>query len=216
MGEWFAKLSEIHWYSWLVVALLISVFVALSVAGKKTNWNSRRIAYAAMAIAISFVLSYIRMWRMPQGGSVTLVSMLPIIAFSVAAGPLQGLMVGCAYGMLQLIQDMYVIHPLQMLLDYPLAFGALALGGFATMLRIPKYWQLPAAIVIGCFGRYAMSVLSGVVFFAEYAEGSGHTPFVYSAIYNSYIGVEAALCIAVALIPGVSRIVGILKQSQTR
>ena len=61
MGEWFAKLSEIHWYTWLVVALLVAVFAFLTIAGKKTQWNSKRIAYAAMAIAISFVLSYIRM-----------------------------------------------------------------------------------------------------------------------------------------------------------
>ena len=216
MSEWFAKLPSVHWYTWLIIMILMSVFFALTTSGQKTNWNSRRIAYAAMSIAIAFILSYVRIWRMPQGGSVTLVSSLPIIAFAVAAGPWQGLVVGFAYGMLQLIQDLFVVHPLQVLLDYPLAYGALALGAFALLIPMPKYWQLPAAILIGSIGRYAMSVLSGVVFFSSYAEGSGHTPLVYSLIYNSVILVDGAICIGVALIPGMSRIVNILRHSQDR
>lgn len=215
MGQWFAKLSEVQWYTWLVIIALVALGALLLASGRKTKWDSRKIAYASMVIAISFVLSYIRLWRMPQGGSITLLSMLPVIAYAVAVGPIEGFVVGCAYGLLQLLQDMFVIHPMQMLLDYPLGFGALALGGLAVLMPVGRKWKLPVAVLLGCAGRLLMSTLSGVVFFSEYAEGSGHGPLLYSLIYNgSYIGAEALIMIAVALIPGVDRIVDVLKGRQ--
>ena len=149
---------------------------------------------------------------MPQGGSVTLVSMLPIIAFSLAFGPARGALVGSrAYGFLQLLYDPYVIHPLQMLADYPLAFAALALSGFVRRGRpFRSTWTLPLAVVIGSLGRYLMAVLSGVVFFAEYA--GNQNVWAYSLVYNiSYLGPDALLCLAVSLIPGVSQIVDVLR-----
>lgn len=216
-GNWFTtstfteKLAAVQWYTWLVIVLLVALAAALVKAGK-AQWNAKVLAYAAMTVAISFVLSTLRLFKMPQGGSVTVVSMLPIIAFSLAFGPVRGALVGCAYGFLQLLYDPYVIHPLQMLVDYPLAFAALALGGFMEKTPLPKYWKLPLAVVIGSLGRYLMAVLSGVVFFAEYA--GDQNVLIYSSIYNiSYLGPDALLCLVVALIPGVSRIVDTLKGS---
>ena len=217
-GNWFQtstlteKLAAVQWYTWLVIALLILLAAALVKAGK-ARWNAKILAYAAMTVAISFVLSTLRLFKMPQGGSITLVSMLPIIAFSLAFGPARGALVGCAYGFLRLLYDPYVIHPLQMLTDYPLAFAALALGGFAAKAPLPKYWKLPLAVVIGSLGRYLMAVLSGVVFFAEYA--GDQNVWAYSSVYNiSYLGPDALLCLLVALIPGVSRIVEVLRSGQ--
>lgn len=219
-GNWFQtstfteKLAAVQWYTWLVVALLILLAVALIKAGK-AQWNARILAYAAMTVAISFVLSTLRVYRMLQGGSITLLSMLPIIAFSLAFGPVRGALVGCAYGFLQLLYDPYVIHPLQMLVDYPLAFAALALGGFAEKTPLPRYWKLPLAVLIGSLGRYLMAVLSGVVFFAEYA--GDQNVLIYSSVYNiTYLGPDAILCLAAALLPGVSRIVGVLKAGRSQ
>jgi thiamine transporter len=217
-GSWFQtstfteKLAAVQWYTWLVIALLVLLAIVLIKAGK-AQWNAKILAYAAMTVAISFVLSTLRLFKMPQGGSITLVSMLPIIAFSLAFGPARGALVGCAYGFLQLLYDPYVIHPLQMLADYPLAFAALALGGFAEKAPLPKYWKLPLAVVIGSLGRYLMAVLSGVVFFAEYA--GDQNVWIYSSVYNiSYLGPDALLCLVIALIPGVSRIVEVLRSGQ--
>ena len=214
-GNWFQtstlteKLAAVQWYTWLVILALVVLAAALIKAGK-APWNAKILAYAAMTVAISFVLSTLRVFKMPQGGSITLVSMLPIIAFSLAFGPARGALVGCAYGFLQLLYDPYVIHPLQMLADYPLAFAALALGGFAERTPLPKYWTLPLAVVIGSLGRYLMAVLSGVVFFAEYA--GDQNVWLYSMVYNiSYLGPDALLCLAVSLIPGVSQVVDVLR-----
>jgi len=219
-GSWFStstlteKLAAVQWYTWLVVIALIALAAVLIRAGK-APWNTRVLAYAAMTVAISFVLSTLRLFKMPQGGSVTLVSMMPIIAFSLAFGPARGALVGCAYGFLQLLHDPYVIHPLQMLSDYPLSFAALALGGFAEKTKLPKYWKLPLAVAIGSLGRYIMAVLSGVVFFAEYA--GDQNVLVYSSVYNiTYLGPDALLCLVAALLPGVSRIVGVLRTGRNQ
>jgi thiamine transporter len=219
-GNWFQtstfteKLAAVQWYTWLVVISLIVLAAALIKAGK-AQWNARMLAYAAMTVAISFVLSTLRVYRMLQGGSITLLSMLPIIAFSLAFGPARGALVGCAYGFLQLLYDPYVIHPLQMLVDYPLAFAALALGGFAEKSLLHRYWKLPLAVLIGSLGRYLMAVLSGVVFFAEYA--GDQNVLIYSSVYNiTYLGPDALLCLAAALLPGVSRIVAVLRAGRNQ
>ena len=203
----FKKLLEVP--PWYVYALLVALFAAgviLAMGSRKTQWNSHSVAMGAMCIAIAFVLSCIRLYRMPQGGSITPASMLPLVMFMVACGPLQGFVVGCAFGLLQLITDPYVIHPIQLLVDYPLAYGAMILGCLATALPVDKRWKLPLAALLAGLGRYAMAVLSGAIFFAEYA--GEQNAWVYSLVYNiSYIGPDVLVCMLVACIPGMPRLV---------
>jgi thiamine transporter len=204
------NLVELPWYTWVLLALLVVTGIILGVGTKKTTWNSRRIAMGAMCIAIAFVLSCIRLFRMPQGGSITPASMLPLVLFMVACGPLQGFVVGCAYGLLQLITDPYVIHPVQMLLDYPLASGAMILCCLATLLPIGKRWQLPVAVLLAGIGNYIMAVLSGSIFFAEYA--GEQNAWIYSLTYNiSYLGPNVVVCMLVACIPGMTRLVDMIR-----
>lgn len=216
MESWFTqaveKILETKWYTWAVLAVLVVMGAALLRAGSaKGRWNSRSLAIAAMCVAISFVLSCIRLFKMPQGGSITVVSMLPLTMFCVAFGPLQGLVAGCAYGLLQLIQDMYVIHPLQLLVDYPFAFGAMALSGLVIYLPIKDSLKLPLGVVLATIGRYIMAVISGAVFFAEYAPAD-QGALVYSLLYNiSYLGPDALLCLVVSFLPGVQRLVSVMR-----
>ena len=142
------KLVGLPWYTWVLLVLLLGTGFILAMGAKQNTWNSHRVAMGAMCIAIAFVLSCIRLFRMPQGGSITPASMLPLVLFMVACGPLQGFVVGCAYGLLQLITDPYIIHPIQLLLDYPLASGAMILGCLATLLPIERRWQLPVAVLL--------------------------------------------------------------------
>jgi thiamine transporter len=118
--------------------------------------------------------------------------------------------VGCACGLLHLVSDPYIIHPVQMLVDYPLAYGAIALSYVAVLLPIDKRWQLPVAALFGGLGRYCMEVLSGVVFFAEYA--GDQNALVYSMVYNlSYMAPDALVCILVSCIPGMPRLVKMIR-----
>lgn len=197
-------------YALCVVGLLAVMLLVVYFSGKKQTWTARDIAYAAMVVAMSFILSYVKLFTMPQGGSITPASLLPIMLYVVAFGPARGLVIGFAYGLLQLFQGAYVIHPAQMLLDYPMAFGALALGGIVKYIPMPKIARLPAAIALGYFGRFVMAVLSGVIFFSAYAEGN---VWAYSIVYNAtYLAPDMVACIAVSLIPGFYRIVETMKK----
>lgn len=202
----FGDLTGMHWYTAAIVAVLLVMGLVIS-RSKKSKWTARRLSYAAMCIAIAFVLSCIKLYHAPQGGSTTPAAMLPLIMFALACGPVQGLTVGCAYGLLQLIEEPYVVHPLQLLCDYPLAYGAMALCCLACLIpEKHSYFRLPVAVVLGYFARLVMAVISGVVFFAEYA--GDQNAFVYSVTYNlGYLAPETLIALVISLIPGMNRLV---------
>ena len=186
-------------------ALLVLMVVLIIFSAKTVTWDALMIAKAAVTITLAYMLGFITVFRMPMGGSVHLVAMLPLILFSVAFGPLEGLLVGGVYGLLELLIDPYVIHPLQLLVDYPMAYAAVALACAAKYIPVNARLKLPLAVLLGYFGRYIIAVLSGVVFFAEYAGDQG--ALAYSLIYNiSYLGPEALACAIIALIPAVGRL----------
>ncbi|MGB9812343.1 MAG: energy-coupled thiamine transporter ThiT [Thermovenabulum sp.] len=134
----------------------------------------------AIMIAISLILSFVKIFQAPYGGSITLGSMVPIILYSLRNGPFAGIVAGIAYGLLQLIIEPYIVHPVQVILDYPLAFGLLGLSGFFKN-------NVFLGSFLGIFGRFVSHFLSGVVFFASYAP-KGMNVFLYSALYNgSYL-----------------------------
>ncbi|MBI4257994.1 MAG: energy-coupled thiamine transporter ThiT [Thaumarchaeota archaeon] len=152
--------------------------------------NVRVLAEAIMMIALAGTLQLIKIFSLPQGGSVTLGSMIPILLFALRRGPKAGLMAGAIYGIVALYPTPFIYHPIQFLLDYPVAFGALGLAGF-----IQK--QPLIGVALGIFGRFVAHFLSGIIFFASFAP-EGISPVTYSAIYNgSYLGVELVISAAV-------------------
>ncbi len=142
--------------------------------------NPRVLAEMAIFIALGTALSFIIIYMLPQGGSITLASMVPILWLALRRGPKVCITAGVIYGMIQLIILPYVIDPVQLLLDYPLAFGVLGLAGF-----FPKRPVLGAAVGISM--RFLMHFIAGVVYWASiYAPTLN--PFAYSAVYNgSYL-----------------------------
>ncbi|MEA3285084.1 MAG: energy-coupled thiamine transporter ThiT [Synergistota bacterium] len=137
--------------------------------------NTRILVEGALAASLALALSYVKLFRMPQGGSITLEN-VPLLIFALRYGIKAGFGAGAVAGLLQLILGGYVAHPIQALLDYPIAFGALALAG-ATPRR---HW---IGITAGTLARLACHVASGVVFFASYAP-EGQNPLLYSLVYN--------------------------------
>ena len=100
-----------------------------SVTGGSTSSAVRKLVFSAMGIALAMVTSYIKVWEMPMGGSVTLLSMLFICLIGYWFGPKYGILTGAAYGILQFVIDPYFLSVPQLLFDYPFAFGALGLSG---------------------------------------------------------------------------------------
>lgn len=152
-----------------------------------TKFTPMQVAEIAIAIALAVVLSMIKVYHLPMGGSVTAGSMIPILLLALRRGPRIGLVTAVLYGVAQFIEGPYVVHPAQVLLDYPLAFGALGLAGiFASQVEKAKVYAVAGAAV-GIAGRFVCHFISGIIFFASYAP-EGMNPWVYSALYNgSYL-----------------------------
>ena len=95
----------------------------------KKNWTVKMLVEGGLCIALAFVLGYIKLFSMPQGGSVTAGEMIPIIIFALRHGSLPGIVVGAVYGLVQMLFGGSIFHPIQAILDYPVAFGVLGLAG---------------------------------------------------------------------------------------
>lgn len=184
-----------------LVGMIVSavVFMAIMVVmwfvgDKRKMSDTRSIVYGAISIALSFALSYARIFKLPQGGSVTFASLLPLMIYCCMFGTRRGLIVCTIYGVLQALQDPYIIHPMQFLLDYPLAFGLIGVSGIFMEKGVFKDKKVVAFLLGGVIAvvlRYACHVCSGVFAFADYADLDKYgTAIAYSLAYNSFAFVD--------------------------
>jgi thiamine transporter len=146
-----------------------------TVAGGSSE-RIRVLVEGALCVALSVVLSYLKILPMPQGGSITL-EMSPLLFFSYRRGVKWGLAAGAMSGFLQLLLGGYVVHPIQGVLDYPAAFACMGVAGIAG-----HHFLLGTAA--SCALRLLCHVLSGAIFFASYAP-EGQNPWLYSLVYNA-------------------------------
>jgi thiamine transporter len=155
----------------------------------------RVLTEAALAIALAFVLGLIKVFQMPMGGSISL-EMIPLILLALRQGPLVGIVAGAAYGLLDLAIEPFIVHPVQVLLDYPLAFGALGLAGFFQ----PTVRGAILGTVVAVLARFICHFISGVVYFASYAP-EGWNVYIYSAAYNAaYLIPSLIIAVVVVLV----------------
>lgn len=196
-GEYLLKPSG---YAALVI-LLVLIIMVITISGKSTNkMNTKQLVFASMALTLATVTSLIKFASLPFGGSITLFSMFFICFIGYLYGARIGLMTGVAYGILQLITGPYIYNPWQLLLDYPLAFGALGLSG----LFYKSNFGLVKGCIIGMLSRYLFHVISGYIFFASYTP-EGMNPFVYTLGYNAtYIIPELIATVIIICIPPVN------------
>lgn len=182
------------------VAVLVILFIGVLLSGRKQKTNTKTMVVSALLVGLSIVLTRITIWSLPQGGSVSLFGMLPIVICAYFFGTRRAVMCGMCVGMIDLIFKPYVIHPIQLLLDYPLAFGAI---GFAGLIFMAKKDGLIPAYLFGVLCRYICAVISGVVFFGAYAP-EGFSALTWSLWYNVvYLAIEAAGTVILLLIPSV-------------
>jgi thiamine transporter len=157
--------------------------------------DTRVLTEAALAVALAFVLGFVVLFKMPFGGSVSL-EMIPLILLALRQGWKVGIVAGAAYGLLDLAIDPYVVHPVQLLLDYPLAFGVLGLAG----LFKPTVKGAVMGATVAVLARFVCHFLSGVIFFASYAP-EGMNPLFYSAAYNAaYLAPSLGIVIVVTVV----------------
>ena len=194
--------------------VFVLLFVALLLAGaaffnSKKKISVKQLVFSSMAVALALVTSMIKLFKLPMGGSVTLLSMLFIVLIGYWYGLGAGLTAAIAYGILQLIIDPYILSFPQMMVDYLLAFGALGLSG----LFCNKKNGLVKGYIVGVLGRYFFAFLSGWIFFGMYAPEEFPNAVVYSLAYNgSYIGAEALITLIVISIPPVAKALNAVKK----
>lgn len=183
----------------VVCAVIVVLMLLIMIGGKNKKTDIRALTVSALMIALATVLGMIKLFEMPQGGSVTLLSILPIAVCGYLLGTRRGVMAGFCVGLINLIFGPYVIHPVQLLMDYPVAFGAVGLAG----LTRNSSNGLTKGYIIGLIGRYICAVLSGVIFFGEYAP-EGFNAWTWSLWYNlTYLAVEGIITIIIINIPPV-------------
>lgn len=161
------------------------------------NFKIRRLVETGLLFAMALILSMIKLYEMPWGGSVTLVSMLPIILISYRYGLKWGFFASSVYTILQLILDigsLRGISPITLIgsivFDYILGFAALGLGGIFRN----KIKNTSAALACGSaaaiFGRFVGSFLSGFLLWGSYAEDTlkGFSDGLASSVLDTFSG----------------------------
>ncbi len=185
------------------VLLTVAILVPSIIFGKDNGdaQNTKAISFAGICIALSFALSYVKLFSLPQGGSVTLASMLPLIIYAYVFGARKGVLAGAIYGVLQCLQNPQFYQPVQVLLDYPIAFSAIGLAGLFKNVKSIK--SPVAKFILGasvaCFGRYLAHFLSGYYVFSSWAM-EGYTALSWSLVYNLFVLAELVIIVAVGAI----------------
>ncbi|WP_138206813.1 energy-coupled thiamine transporter ThiT [Haloimpatiens lingqiaonensis] len=195
-GEAFSTVfsDPVIYLSIIAIVVLIAVIIHMN----KAKLTTKIMLHVSMAVAIATVLKMFRIMKMPMGGSVTLGSMIPIIFIAYIYGTKVGCLAGVIFGVIDLILGPYVVHPVQLILDYVLAFGVLGFAGY-----FKENIFVGGLVAIGL--RFICHVLSGVVFFASAAEGQN--VWVYSILYNgTYLLPEAIIAMIILAIIPVKRI----------
>lgn len=137
------------------------------------------LAEATVFIALTIVLKDVLppIYEMPQGGSVTIAGLVPLLWFALRRGLKYGLFAGFVYGLIHaFLPGAYIMHPVQGLLDYPIAFATLGLAG--AFRKIPVI-----GVAIGIVGRFLSSFLAGMVFFTSLSIDGLYASAVYNGTY---------------------------------
>ena len=194
-------------YAVSIIAGVLLFVLALVFAGKtseKKKMSTKQLVFCAMAMALAFVTSYVKVFSLPWGGSVTLCSMLFIVLVANWYGVKTGVLVGLAYGILQFIQEPFVLSFFQVCCDYILAFAALGLAGLFTK----KSHGLIMGYLVAVLARGAFHALGGYLYWMDYMPDNFPTALksIYPIAYNySFLLAEALITLIIISIPAVSR-----------
>ncbi|BAH06835.1 energy-coupled thiamine transporter ThiT [Clostridium kluyveri] len=186
--------TEILSHPTSIFALIaVIIFILFWAKVKNVKFTTQLVTQIGIALALATILKIFRIYHLPQGGSVTLGSMVPILLMALLYGPEVGFITGFLYGIITLILDPYILHPIQVIFDYPLPFMALGIAGYFRNRKI-------VGTFLAILGRFICHFISGVIFFGSFAP-KGMSPAIYSLTLNGiFIAVEGAICIAIMIV----------------
>ncbi|MBZ9606737.1 energy-coupled thiamine transporter ThiT [Clostridium estertheticum] len=180
-----------------LLGVLLLIYAVLKV--RKIKFTTQMITLVGISLALSTVLQFITIIKLPQGGSITAGSMVPIILISLFYGPEVGFLTGFLFGIINFLVAPFALHPVQVLFDYPLPFMAIGIVGY---FRSRNTKVILIGVVVAMLARFTCHFISGVVFFGSYAP-KGTSVYLYSLLYNgSYLSVETIItCVIIGLLP---------------
>ncbi len=215
----------VKWISLAAALLLLGVIAVICFRNKR--YDAKHIAFAGVTVALSFALSYAKFSPVPNGGSITIASFVPVLIYAYVYGVSDGLLVGLIFGLLNFVSGPYILTPMTFILDYLLAFASIGFMGIAK--KFTK--NTTANVVLGTLGvyliRFAFHFLSGVIYFfensiwVELPQWAVSNAFVYSFIYQCiYIPADCLIAIAVLAILAAStvldRLIKLLQPKQKK
>lgn len=190
-----------------ILIFLAGVYLAgRKAAGARTAkaMSAKRLCFCAMGVALAFVTSYIKLFEFPYGGSMTLCSMLFIVLIANWYGVKTGILVGFAYGLLQFLQEPYVLSPFQVCCDYVFAFAALGLAGVFSKSKN----GLIKGYILAVLARGVFHTLGGYLYWMDYIPDNfpKSLTILYPVIYNyTYLLTEGVLTVILLAIPPIRK-----------
>lgn len=182
------------------VLLLTILFIYIT----KIKITVRMTVHIGLILALTIILHSIRLYHMPQGGSVTLGGMIPLMLLSLYYKPSIGYFSGFIYGFINFIQDPFILHPLQVIFDYPLPYMLLGIVGY-----FKRNILLGASLAVTA--RFLCHFSSGIIFFADYVP-VGTSIYTYSFIFNiSYLLPELIITLIILHFLPIKRIFNSIK-----
>ena len=198
--------------------LLVLLFIRRDAkAGENRSVSIRQLAFSGAAIALAFAASYIRIFRMPWGGSVTLCSMLFVTLIGYWYGARIGFTAAFAYGLMQFIQGggSYMLSPLQVCLDYVVAFAALGCSGFFCNRKN----GLVTGYIVAILARGFFHSIGGYLYWMDYMPENfpASLAAIYPIAYNyAYILAEGIITVVLISIPSVRKALQSIKGLATQ
>ena len=194
--------NVVKWISVVGVLLVLGVIALIGFLQNGKRFDSKKIAFAGICVSMSFTLAVIKVSPVQYGGSITLASFVPILVFAYVYGLADGLLIGLIHGLLNFIEDPYILTPATLFFDYLLAFMSVGVMGLFGKLQRKERGCTP--IVLGCVAvfslRFISHLLSGMVFFAQdavwvsFPSWAMGNAFIYSFIYQCiYVPADAII-----------------------
>lgn len=194
-------------YAVCIVGMILLFLIGVRLSGRSARryvLSPKQLAFSAVAIALAYVTSYIKVIHMPFGGSVTLFSMLFVVLVAYWYGTKTGVLVGLAYGILQFVQEPFVLNFFQVCCDYILAFAALGLAGFFR----EKRHGLLIGYIVAVLSRGVFHTVGGYLYWMSYMPDNFPKSLaaLYPIIYNySYLLLEGLFTVILISIPAVKK-----------
>ncbi len=178
-----------------VALFIILILLAFFCDTNKFSFDTKSIAFAGITVATSVGLSFIKLFVMPLGGDITLASILPILLYSFIYGTKKGVLIAIIFGLINFIIFPFSVHPAQIILDYPVAFGFMGLSsvfGKIKKIRNKPILEFVLGSVTACIFRFICHVIAGRFAY--------ETPFLANIAYNSFVFVDLAIAVFIGII----------------